>query len=81
MGKAKRNYFLGIRTPWTLQSDRVWNETHKAGAIGFKIIAALLLLNVFFVHYYVYVLLATMIGYSLYLFYYSYRLFQKYERK
>lgn len=23
------NYFIGIRTPWTLESDKVWKETHK----------------------------------------------------
>lgn len=25
----KPNYFIGIRTPWTLESDQVWNQTHK----------------------------------------------------
>lgn len=25
----KRNWFVGIRTPWTLQSDEVWIKTHK----------------------------------------------------
>ncbi|MBN2567584.1 SdpI family protein [Candidatus Woesearchaeota archaeon] len=27
---AKRNWFIGIRTPWTLSSPRIWNETHRA---------------------------------------------------
>jgi len=27
--KFKRNYFVGIRTPWTLESEEVWNITHK----------------------------------------------------
>ena len=31
MSKAKRNFFIGIRTPWTLSSDTVWDETHKLG--------------------------------------------------
>jgi len=26
---TKRNWFIGIRTPWTLSSDRVWDKTHK----------------------------------------------------
>lgn len=27
----KANYFIGIRTPWTLESEAVWKETHKIG--------------------------------------------------
>jgi len=29
MGKVRRNFFLGIRTPWTLASERVWYATHR----------------------------------------------------
>ncbi len=28
---AKRNYMIGIRTPWTLANDEVWNKTHYLG--------------------------------------------------
>jgi len=31
IGKAKRNFFIGIRTPWTLTSDTVWAKTHQLG--------------------------------------------------
>lgn len=32
----KANYFIGIRTPWTLESEFVWKETHKlAGKMWF----------------------------------------------
>ncbi len=34
---AKRNFFIGIRTPWTLSSDEVWEKTHKVGAWSFRI--------------------------------------------
>src|ERR1700741_4302995 len=27
----KQNYFLGIRTPWTLENEEVWQRTHKLG--------------------------------------------------
>ena len=27
----KANYFIGIRTPWTLENETVWKETHKLG--------------------------------------------------
>ena len=29
MGKVHRNFFVGIRTPWTLASERVWHATHR----------------------------------------------------
>lgn len=35
--KSKRNWFIGIRTPWTLSSDHVWDETHRIGGILFMI--------------------------------------------
>lgn len=25
----KPNYFIGIKTPWTLESEEVWNKTHR----------------------------------------------------
>jgi len=33
--KAKRNFFIGIRTPWTLSSDSVWDKTHQLGSVLF----------------------------------------------
>lgn len=32
LGKVRRNFYVGIRTPWTLASERVWNATHRLGA-------------------------------------------------
>lgn len=32
MGKVRRNFFIGVRVPWTLASDRVWNDTHRLAA-------------------------------------------------
>lgn len=29
MGKLRRNFWVGIRTPWTLASERVWYTTHR----------------------------------------------------
>lgn len=31
MGKIKHNYFIGIKIPWTLASEEVWNKTHRLG--------------------------------------------------
>ncbi len=32
MGKVRRNFYLGIRTPWALANERVWNATHRFAA-------------------------------------------------
>lgn len=32
MGKFLPNPVMGIRTPWTFKSERVWNQTHRLGA-------------------------------------------------
>jgi uncharacterized membrane protein len=32
MGKIKRNFFVGVRTPWTLASEPVWYATHRLAA-------------------------------------------------
>src|SRR5262249_17855295 len=32
LGKVKRNFWMGIRTPWTLASEPVWERTHRLGA-------------------------------------------------
>ena len=32
MSIVKQNYFLGIRTPWTLMDETVWHKTHRLGA-------------------------------------------------
>lgn len=31
MGKIRRNFYVGIRTPWTLANDVVWERTHRIG--------------------------------------------------
>ncbi|MCK4968723.1 MAG: SdpI family protein [Candidatus Aenigmarchaeota archaeon] len=38
---SKKNFFIGIRTPWTLSSDKVWEKTHKLGAKIFRVLAVL----------------------------------------
>ncbi len=43
MGKIKMNWFMGIRTPWTLSSENVWNKTHRFGGKMF-ILAGLLMI-------------------------------------
>jgi uncharacterized membrane protein len=37
MTRIRPNWFMGIRTPWTLSSDTVWRKTHRFGGIAFVI--------------------------------------------
>ena len=46
--QAKRNFFIGIRTPWTLSSDQVWDKTHQIGSILFMLAGALAVVGSFF---------------------------------
>jgi uncharacterized membrane protein len=44
LGKVPRNHLIGIRTPWTLSSDYVWDRTHRFAAPVFVICGTILLL-------------------------------------
>lgn len=37
MPKLKHNYFIGVRTPWTLASEEVWFKTHRFSGINWFI--------------------------------------------
>ena len=81
MRQAKRNFFIGIRTPWTLSSDTVWNETHRIGAVLFMISGALAFLGGFFGgNMAFWMMFAPIIGSTLFLLVYSYVLYQRETR-
>lgn len=75
--KAKRNWFIGIRTPWTLSSDRVWDETHSLGAILFYVCGILALAgSLFGVYSFWFVIIPTM-STALFLVVYSYLVYRR----
>jgi uncharacterized membrane protein len=81
MQHSKRNWFIGIRTPWTMSSDEVWKKTHEHGARLFKFFAIYVVLigflepffNGFLIFLFIVPLLAVVIG----LVAYSYWLYSK----
>ena len=77
MGHARRNYFIGIRTPWTLHSETVWNKTHARGAVAFKFIGVLTLLAIFFPNALILFLILPLGVVTFYLTIYSYILFRQ----
>lgn len=46
MGKVTRNYFVGIRTPWTLENQEVWHRTHRLGGKVFVVAGLAIILVV-----------------------------------
>jgi len=77
---AKRNWFIGIRTPWTLSSEKVWNKTHKLGSKMFKISGIIVLIGFLFQKYVTYFILIPTLFVAFYLVVYSYVEYQK-EKK
>jgi uncharacterized membrane protein len=47
MSHTKRNWLFGVRTPWTLSSDKVWDETHRVASSLYKVSAIVSLLGLF----------------------------------
>ena len=76
--KAKRNFFIGIRTPWTLSSDYVWDKTHQLGAVLFMTSGALAFIGSFFGGMAAFwFLFAPLMGSTIFLLVYSYVLYQR----
>lgn len=45
--RIRRNWFFGVRTPWTLSSDEDWTKTHRFSSPIFMIAGVLILLGSF----------------------------------
>ena len=76
--KAKRNFFIGIRTPWTLSNDKVWDETHRLGSWLFMGSGVLAILGSFFGGMTAFwFLFVPLIGSAIFLLIYSYLLYQR----
>jgi len=74
---AKRNWFIGIRTPWTLSNEKVWEKTHKIGGKLFKIAGVIAFLGVFLQSSALFFVLAPVILIAIYTIVYSYFEYQK----
>jgi len=75
--QAKRNWFIGIRTPWTLSSDSVWDKTHQLGSILFMVSGAFAVFGGLFGGMIAFWLLfVPLIGSTLFLVIYSYILYR-----
>jgi len=57
MRHVKTNYFVGIRTPWTLENEEVRDKTHKLGGWTFAAAGILLFISGFYTVYFVPILI------------------------
>ncbi|NDK08777.1 DUF1648 domain-containing protein, partial [Candidatus Gracilibacteria bacterium] len=48
MGKIRQNYFVGIKLPWTLANEEVWNKTHRFGGKMFMLAGLMFIVNAYF---------------------------------
>jgi uncharacterized membrane protein len=76
ISKAKRNFFIGIRTPWTLSSDSVWDKTHAISAKLFTISGIAAFLGILVPNYAIWLLMIPLLGTSLFSVVYSYFLYR-----
>ena len=78
MNSIKQNYFIGVRTPWTLESEYVWRKTHqltsKIWVYGGLILLPISLINpiIGLISVITFIILGA--GYPVY---YSYKLFKE----
>ena len=78
MPRMRHNYFIGIRTPWTLASETVWVKTHRVTGRLFFALGFVLLIAAFLPDWIAFaVVLVGSLGLALGSTVYSYLLFQK----
>lgn len=78
--RVERNWFIGVRTPCTLSSEKVWEKTNKLGAKLFKISSIIILFGLFFYEYAFLILIFSILVSIVYLIVYSYYEYQKGEK-
>jgi uncharacterized membrane protein len=79
LDRAQRNWFVGIRTPWTLSSDDVWRHTHDRAAPLFKIAGVVALAGVAVPEYFVYLVAGPAVAITVFATVYSYLDYRRLE--
>ncbi|MFH1095337.1 MAG: SdpI family protein [Candidatus Micrarchaeota archaeon] len=77
VSKAKQNWFVGIRTPWTLSSKTVWDKTHLICAKLLKTAGIIALLGIFVPGFGLMASVGVLIASAVFAFVYSYLEFKK----
>jgi uncharacterized membrane protein len=82
MGKLRPNFFVGIRTPWTLSNAEVWQKTHRRGAWIFVLLGLIFWASLIQPHnpFLAGLAIGAVILGTLYIILYSYILFYKLDK-
>jgi uncharacterized membrane protein len=78
MGKLRRNFWAGIRTPWTLSSEVVWERTHRLGGWLFVLTGLLGVIMSFVPALRLWGLVVVILIVVIVLYVYSYVIYQRY---
>jgi uncharacterized membrane protein len=77
LGHAEQNWFVGIRTPWTLSSATVWKKTHDIGGKLFIIAGVISFVGVVAGVYALWFILVPILAVAVFTVVYSYIEYQK----
>jgi uncharacterized membrane protein len=77
MGKLRRNFWAGIRTPWTLTNAVVWERTHRLGGWLFVAVGLIGIISSFIPALRLWGLIVPLIAVCIFLYIYSYVCYQQ----
>ena len=77
LGHAEQNWFVGIRTPWTLSSKMVWKKTHEIGGKLFIIAGVISFTGIVAGPYALWFVLVPVLAVAVFTVLYSYIEYQK----
>lgn len=78
---SEQNWFVGLRTPWTLSSKKVWEKTHERVGLLFRFVGILALLGVVFPQQALFLMVVPVLVALLYSIYFSYAEFNRGKHK
>lgn len=79
--RSKRNWFIGLKTPWTMSSDVVWEKSNKLAGKLFKLCAFACVIGLFVPKYALMIVITSAIIAGIYPVIYSYYEYKKIAKK
>lgn len=80
-GKIRQNYFIGIKLPWTLSNEEVWNKTHRVSGKLFVISGIIFLINSFLNLYPIWIFIISLLIIVVFPVVYAYISYKKIAKK